>query len=105
MGILEPSPRVSRSAAEAAGHAPPTTSAGRLPLDEPTTVRLVAIDVETTGVDPARDRITEVAVVALDSEMTWSSMVRPADRKAPHPDVTTAPAFCEIAHSFLQELV
>ena len=45
--------------------------------------RTCFVDVETTGTDPSRDRITEVAVVAVDQDgaavrvTEWSSLVNP----------------------------
>ncbi len=42
--------------------------------------RLAVIDLETTGMDPIRDRITEVAVILLDDDVvthTWQTLINP----------------------------
>src|SRR5579883_2259247 len=66
------------------------------------------VDVETTGFDPLRDRIVEVAVVQIDGiEITgrWSSLVRPgvpippiahATHGISDEDVATAPELWEL---------
>lgn len=50
------------------------------------TERLALIDLETTGISPATDRITEIGLVLMDDgEVTrcWSSLVNPAQPVAP----------------------
>lgn len=71
--------------------------------------RLAIVDLETTGADPSRDRITEIAILLTDGNIlleTWSSLVNPG---IPIPAriqtligitdamVADAPAFAEIA--------
>ena len=74
--------------------------------------RTCFVDVETTGTDPARDRITEVAVLTVDSdgcalrESEWSSLVNPGIAipagiswltGISDPMVRAAPPFSELA--------
>jgi DNA polymerase-3 subunit epsilon len=66
------------------------------------------VDVETTGLDPATDRIVEVAVVRCDRhgrvESEWSSLVQPDRDPGPTAvhgitadDLVAAPRFTEVA--------
>ena len=74
--------------------------------------RTCFVDVETTGTDPARDRITEVAVVTVDGDRgelrtgEWSSLVNPGVpipsqiswlTGISDPMVRSAPPFAELA--------
>jgi DNA polymerase-3 subunit epsilon len=81
--------------------------------------RTCFVDVETTGMDPARDRITEVAVVTVDRDRDalrvseWSSLVNPG---VPIPSeiswltgisetmVRSAPPFCDLAEQVYDTL-
>ncbi len=70
--------------------------------------RLAFVDLETTGANPTRDRITEIGVVEVDGERvsTWSTLVNPG---RPIPEfiqqltgirnemVSGAPTFAEVA--------
>ena len=80
--------------------------------------QIVAIDVETTGLSPARDRIVEVALVGLDDSAnpnwSWQSLVNPghkipAQATAFHGisdrDVAGAPTFSELVDEILERLV
>ena len=70
--------------------------------------RLAFIDLETTGANPVRDRITEIGVVEVDGDQvtTWSTLVNP-ERPIPHfiqqltgindAMVAGAPTFAEVA--------
>lgn len=95
-----------------------------LPLDAmkakqatPQLERIVAFDLETTGLDPKEDRIVEFAFILLDTEMEeldrWTDIVnpgRPIPREAANvhgitdEDVTGAPAFGHVA-PLVQRLV
>ncbi|HEY9053580.1 MAG TPA: 3'-5' exonuclease [Rectinemataceae bacterium] len=83
--------------------------------------KYAAFDVETTGLDPSRDRILEIGLVlfsfdsegALTEETSWSSLVNPAMAIPPSStsihgitdlDVSQAPFFSEVA-SRLAELL
>ena len=81
-------------------------------LDQP----LVILDVETTGVNPVYDRITEVGLVEVErgrSVGEWSTLVNPGTRIPPAIQALTgitddmvalAPAFAEIAGHLLARL-
>jgi DNA polymerase-3 subunit epsilon len=83
-----------------------------LQLDRP----LVFIDLETTGTDPAWDRIVEVSVLRLDPAGTRESRTRRIDPRRPIPPEATAvhgirdadvrgePSFRQISRSFLRFL-
>lgn len=73
------------------------------------------VDVETTGLDPALDRIVEVAVVRCDaagrSVSEWSTLVHPGRDPGPtavhgitDDDLATAPRFADIAGRLATEL-
>jgi DNA polymerase III epsilon subunit family exonuclease len=73
------------------------------------------VDVETTGLDPAVDRIVEVAVVRCDAEghavSEWSSLVHPDRDPGPTivhgitaDDLANAPRFAEVAPSLAEQL-
>lgn len=78
--------------------------------DAPPTQRVVAFDLETTGLDPREDRIVEFAFIVLDRELTeldrWCELVDPG-RSIPKEasevhgihddDVQGAPAFADVA--------
>jgi len=76
---------------------------------------LAFVDVETTGVDPRTDRITEVGVVTVDGARVeeWSSVINPLKRRqeraaAPH-EITDsmrddAPRFKDIATDLARRL-
>lgn len=79
-------------------------------------VRLAVVDLETTGTDPTRDRVTEVAILLIDDgELveTWSSLVNPG---VPIPSeiqaltgitdamVRSAPRFAELADEVMSRL-
>ncbi|HEX4584511.1 MAG TPA: exonuclease domain-containing protein [Burkholderiaceae bacterium] len=81
--------------------------------------RTCFVDVETTGTNPARDRITEVAVVAVDCDgpamrvTEWSSLVNPGTPIPPgiswltgisDPMVRSAPPFFEVAERLYDTL-
>ena len=71
---------------------------------------VVAVDVETTGLDPWRDRVVELALVGLTGEgeiaWRWESLLNP-DRRIPpsatrihgirDADVANSPRFCDVA--------
>ena len=74
-----------------------------------------AIDVETTGLHPVRDRIVEVAVVTLGLNAEkldeWSTLVNPGSRDVGGrihglrpSDVRDAPTFAEIRDALLARL-
>ena len=65
----------------------------------------VAVDCETTGTDPERDRIVEVAVVRDGSRRAWRvfpGVPIPAEATAVHgiadADVAASPRFADVAH-------
>ena len=73
------------------------------------------VDVETTGLDPAVDRIVEVAVVRCDASgrarSEWSTLVHPGRDPGPtavhgitDDDLATAPRFADIAGRLAAEL-
>lgn len=72
------------------------------------------LDVETTGLHPARDRIVEIAIIRLDDDGhgidEWSSLVNPGDRAPWRPsglaaaDVATAPAFADLLNEVLNRV-
>ena len=77
--------------------------------------RLAFIDLETTGANPARDRITEIGIVAVDGDRvtTWNTLVNP---EQPIPRfiqqltgiddamVAGAPAFAQVAEELAERL-
>jgi len=77
--------------------------------------RLAFIDLETTGANPVRDRITEIGVVAVDGDRvtTWNTLVNPG---RPIPEfiqqltgirnemVADAPSFAEVAEELAERL-
>ena len=77
--------------------------------------RLAFIDLETTGANPVRDRITEIGVVAVDGDRvtTWSTLVNP---ERPIPEfiqrltsihdamVADAPTFAQVADELAERL-
>jgi DNA polymerase-3 subunit epsilon len=77
--------------------------------------RLVFIDLETTGANAARDRITEIGIVEVDGDRvsTWSTLVNP-DRPIPefiqqltgirNEMVADAPCFDQIAGELAERL-
>lgn len=76
---------------------------------------LILVDLETTGANPLRDRITEVGLVLIDGdEVThWSSLVNPQTAIPPFIQqltgindemVADAPVFAEIAEALLAKL-
>lgn len=76
---------------------------------------LVFVDLETTGANPLRDRITEIGLVIVDGGQTqsWSSLVNPGIAIPPFIQqltgiddamVATAPAFAELAGEVLEKL-
>jgi DNA polymerase III subunit epsilon len=78
--------------------------------------RLAIVDLETTGTDPTRDRVTEVAILLVDDgELieTWSSLVNPGVPIPPEIQaltgirddmVRTAPCFAELADEVMSRL-
>lgn len=73
------------------------------------------VDVETTGLNPATDRIIEIGVVTLDErgnlEGEWTSLInpeRPVSAQFVHgitdDDVATAPTFAELLPNISSEL-
>jgi len=46
----------------------------------------VALDLETTGLDPARDRVIEVGAVAFTPDRTLATLERLVDPQRPLPD-------------------
>lgn len=79
--------------------------------------RIVAIDVETTGLSPNRDRIVEVALVGLDKsanpDWSWQSLINPGCRiptqaSAIHGitsrEISNAPVFADLADEILERL-
>lgn len=85
---------------------------GRLVLDRP----LAFFDLETTGTDPASDRIVEISVVRLGVDGTREARTRRVNPERPIPpdatavhgitdaDVADAPPFRSIARAFLEFL-
>lgn len=75
---------------------------------------LAFVDVETTGLSPATDRIAEIGVVTVDGARVdrWTSRVRAPRRRvldacvvdSPPEDAEDAPAFAEIASALAQRL-
>jgi DNA polymerase-3 subunit epsilon len=77
--------------------------------------RLAFIDLETTGANPVRDRITEIGVVEVDGDRvsTWNTLVNP---ERPIPEfiqqltgirnemVADAPTFAEVAEELAERL-
>src|SRR5512139_2658331 len=96
-GICYPSPHLPR----------------RLPVVIPE--RLAFIDLETTGGNPAIDRITEIGVVEVDGDRvsSWSTLVNP-ERPIPafiqqltgirNEMVADAPTFAEVAEELAERL-
>ena len=82
-----------------------------LRLDRP----LVVFDLETTGTDPATDRIVEISALRLETDGSRSIKTRRLDPERPIPpgatavhgirddDVRGAPTFRQIARSLLWE--
>ena len=77
---------------------------------------LAVVDIETTGSDPARDRITEIAVIEIDGfEVSgeWSTLVNPGVR-LPSPIqaltgitedmLAAAPRFADLAEELHERL-
>jgi DNA polymerase-3 subunit epsilon len=74
---------------------------------------LVVFDLETTGTDPARDKIVEIALVRVDPDGSRTSIVRRVNPGRPIPaaatavhgirdeDVASSPAFHQIARELL----
>ena len=85
---------------------------GNLRLERP----IVFFDLETTGTDPATDRVVEISVLRVESDGSRSSRTRrinperaiPAEASAVHgirdEDVTGEPTFRQIAKGFLDFL-
>jgi len=76
---------------------------------------LILVDLETTGANPLRDRITEVGLVLIDGdEVThWSSLVNPQTAIPPFIQqltgindemVADAPVFADLAETLLTKL-
>jgi DNA polymerase-3 subunit epsilon len=77
--------------------------------------RLAFIDLETTGANPVRDRITEIGIVEVDGERvsTWSTLINP---QRPIPQfiqqltgiddamVADAPSFAQVADELAERL-
>ena len=77
--------------------------------------RLAFIDLETTGANPVRDRITEIGVVAVDGDRvtTWSTLVNPERPIAEFIQrltgihdamVADAPTFAQVADELAERL-
>lgn len=78
--------------------------------------RLAIIDLETTGTDPTRDRVTEVAILLVDDGVLveeWSSLVNPGVPIPPEIQALTgirddmvrvAPTFAELADEVMSRL-
>ncbi|MDX2220619.1 MAG: exonuclease domain-containing protein [Burkholderiales bacterium] len=78
--------------------------------------RLAIIDLETTGTDPTRDRVTEVAILIVDDGVLveeWSSLVNPGVPIPPEIQALTgirddmvrsAPTFAELADEVMSRL-
>lgn len=78
--------------------------------------RLAIIDLETTGTDPTRDRVTEVAILLVDDGVLvgeWSSLVNPGVPIPPEIQALTgirddmvrsAPTFAELAGEVMSRL-
>jgi len=93
-------------------HRLPVTSHGLQVLDQP----LVFLDVETTGMNPVHDRITEIGLIETGPggrAVEWSTLVNPGIRIPPTIQAITgitddrvalAPAFGEIAAALLARL-
>src|SRR5687767_85339 len=82
-------------------------------LDAP----LAIVDLETTGTDPAADRVTEIAVLEVDGfgvSGEWSTLVNPGGGGIPSPIqaltgitndmVASAPRFAELAGELYERL-
>jgi len=77
--------------------------------------QLAFIDLETTGTNPVRDRITEIGVVEVDGDRvtTWNTLVNP-ERPIPHfiqqltgisnAMVADAPTFSQVAEELAERL-
>ena len=77
---------------------------------------LAVVDVETTGLDPTKDRVIEIAVIQMrggEVEGTWSSLVNPGIEIPPEvvnitgitqDDLKDAPSFDKIASDLLAHL-
>ena len=77
--------------------------------------RLAFIDLETTGANPVRDRITEIGIIEVDGDQvtTWNSLVNP-ERPIPafiqqltginNAMVADAPTFAEVAEALAERL-
>ncbi|MGA7180447.1 MAG: exonuclease domain-containing protein [Thiobacillaceae bacterium] len=77
--------------------------------------QLAFIDLETTGANPARDRVTEIGIVQVDGDRvsTWNTLVNP---ERPIPEfiqqltgirnemVAAAPTFAEVAEELAERL-
>lgn len=80
----------------------------------PGPVGWAVVDVETTGLNPVRDRIVEIAIVRIDTDGRpvdeWSTIVNPEGRRLGHTcglhvqDVVDAPTFREILDMVLWRL-
>lgn len=77
--------------------------------------RLAFIDLETTGGNPVRDRVTEIGIVEIDSDRvdTWSTLVNPERAIPPFIEQLTgisnamvagAPTFAELADALAERL-
>ncbi|HNI09135.1 MAG TPA: exonuclease domain-containing protein, partial [Thiobacillaceae bacterium] len=77
--------------------------------------RLAFIDLETTGANPVRDRVTEIGIVLVDGDRveTWSTLVNP-ERAIPafiqqltgidDRMVAGAPTFAQVADELAERL-
>ncbi|MCA1788803.1 MAG: 3'-5' exonuclease, partial [Thioalkalivibrio sp.] len=77
--------------------------------------KLAFVDLETTGANPVRDRITEIGFIIVegDSVTRWSSLINPGCRIPPSIQgltgitqemVTDAPSFAELADEIQSRL-